>query len=276
VLNVKATPHFSPTRFPAPVALTRRAGDFLLSETRYPSEAVLETHAHEYACVVVVLQGSFCEHHGSKTRTAEAGTVIVRPAGEPHSNRFADDGGRCLNVELTPGWLGNVPRSAVRSTASRGGFWSVLGRRLHLELVHEDDVSAMAVESLVLEILVGLAHEERISSGAPPWLLRARDRIHDDPGARVSLAGLAAEAGVHPVHLATTFRRFFGQPVAATIRQLRIERACQELARSDAPIADVAIDAGFADQSHLGRALKQTLRVTPAAYRSASRRGATP
>ena len=271
-----STPRFSPSRFPAPVARTRRAGDFLLSETRYPSEAVLAMHAHEYACVVVVLQGSFCERSGSQTRTAGPGTVIVRPAGEPHSNRFADDGGRCLNVELPPGWLGAVPGCAIRSTASRGGSWSILGRRLHLELLHDDDISAMAVESLVLEILGSLAREERGASRAPSWLLRARDRIHDDPAARVSLAVLAAEAGVHPVHFATTFRRFFGHPVAATIRQLRVERACQELARSDAPIADVAIDAGFADQSHLGRTMKQALRVTPAAYRLASQKNAAP
>jgi len=273
---VTLVPRYAPTQFPAPVTRTRRAGDFLLSETHYPSESVLAPHAHEYACVVVVLEGSFTEHNESETRTAEPGTVIVRPPGETHSNRFADDGGRCLNVELSPGWLGSVPHRSVRSTASRSGSWSLLGRRLHLEMIHDDDISAMAVESLLLEILSSLAREERSSSVAPPWLLRARDRIHDDPAARVTLAILAAEAGVHPVHFATTFRRFFGQPVAATIRQLRVELACRDLARSEAPIADVAIQAGFADQSHLGRALKQALRVTPAAYRSASRRNAAP
>lgn len=236
----------------------------------------MPTHAHEYACVVVVLQGSFHECQGARTRTAGPGTVIVRSAGEPHSNRFAHDGGRCLNVELPPQWPGRMLDVAIRSTAWSGGPYSLHGRRLHLELVHDDDISALATESLILEILVGLAHEERSSSAAPPWLLRARDRIHDDPAAHVTLAVLAAEAGVHPVHFATTFRRFFGRPVAATIRQLRIELACRELSRSDAPIADVAILAGFADQSHLGRALKAALRVTPALYRSALQRVPAP
>jgi AraC family transcriptional regulator len=125
--------------------------------------------------------------------------------------------------------------------------------------------------------LAGLDGEERRSAAAAPrWLVRARDRIHDDPAARVTLAELAADAGVHPVHLATAFRRFFGQPVAATLRQLRLELACRELSRSDVSIADVASLAGFADQSHLGRALKAAMQVTPAAYRAAMRGVPTP
>ena len=274
---VSPVPRYSPACFPTSVVRTRAAGDFLLSETRYASEAALPTHSHEYACVVVVLEGRFEERQEAKTRTVGPGMVIVRPEGEPHSNRFAHGGGRCLNVELPPRWLGGMRDVAVRSTASSSGPFVLLGRRLHLELVQGDGVSALAVESLVLDLLVGLAREERRpASAAPRWLLRARDRIHDDPAARFTLAELAADAGVHPVHLATAFRRFFGQPVAATLRQLRLELACRELSRSDASIADVASLAGFADQSHLGRALKRALQVTPAAYRAATRRVPTP
>jgi hypothetical protein len=40
------------------------AGDFILSETRYESEARLPTHAHEHACVVVVLKGWSCCRDG--------------------------------------------------------------------------------------------------------------------------------------------------------------------------------------------------------------------
>lgn len=181
---------------------------------------MLPTHAHEYACVVVVLQGGFHERHGAQTRTAGPGTVIVRSAGEPHSNRFAPGGGRCLNVELPPQWPGRTVDVAIRPAAWSGGPYSLHGRRLHLELIHDDDLSALAAESLILEILFGLEREERSALAAPPWLMRARDRIHDDPAARVTLAVLAAEAGVHPVHFATTFRRFFGQPVAAMAKAI--------------------------------------------------------
>jgi AraC family transcriptional regulator len=267
---------YSPTCFPAPVVRSRAAGDFLLSETRYASEASLPTHAHEYAGLVVVLDGSLEEDQGGTRRTAQAGTVFVRPEGEPHSNRFAKGGGRCLNVEFSPAWLGRSRDVPVGSAVSYAEF-ALDGRRLHLELLHGDDVSAIQVESLVLAILLGCAREQRGSSTSKPrWLLRVKERLQDDPAARVTLAQLAADSGVHPVHLATTFRRCFGQTVATSIRRLRIELACRRLAGTEAAIADIAIDAGFADQSHLGRVFKRALRTTPAAYRAALRPVPTP
>jgi AraC family transcriptional regulator len=209
---------YSPSRFPAPIVRSRTAGDFLLTETRYADGAVLESHAHEYGCLVIVLDGVFDERLGTKSRTAGPGTVIIRPGGEPHSDRFGPTGGRCLNVEMRPQWLARV---GERSGAYSGGTFAMVGRRLHAELMHGDDVSPLMVESLVLGLLADTAREERRGAQtAPPWLLRAKERIDDDATAPVTLAALATEAGVHPVHLATAFRRCFGRTVATYIRQL--------------------------------------------------------
>src|SRR5215212_9950149 len=103
-----AAVRYAHTCFPAPIVRKRAAGDFLLTETRYGSDAALATHAHEYACLVVSLEGTFRECFEAKTRVVAPGTVIVRPEGEPHSDRFTRDGGRCLNVELPPQWLARV------------------------------------------------------------------------------------------------------------------------------------------------------------------------
>ncbi|MBV9476597.1 MAG: helix-turn-helix domain-containing protein [Acidobacteria bacterium] len=268
--------HYSPTRFPAPVVRARAAGSFVLSETRYAAGAELATHAHEYACLVVVLGGTFRERCDGSTREVEPGAVIVRPEGEPHSDRFTDGGGRCLNVELPPQWLARV-RELVRpldtSGVYRGSAFAVAGRRLHTELTRGDDVSALAVEALVLGLFADAARtERRLEQRAPRWLSGVRARIHEDPVAHLSLAELASAAGVHPVHLAAAFRRHYGASVAAYVRQLRIDFACRELAASDAPLADIALAAGFADQSHFGRTFKEAMHVTPAAYRAAVRR----
>jgi AraC family transcriptional regulator len=271
------TRRYGPARFPAPVVRSRTAGGFVLSETRYASGASLRAHAHEYACLVVVLEGGFHERREGSTRTGEPGTVIVRPEGEPHSNRFSGQGGRCLNVELPPRWLAGMSDLPIRPAASGGRRFGLLGRRLHGEFLTGDDLSPLAVESHVLGILSAHAEPEGQPAGpAPRWLLRIRDRIQDDPAARFTLAGLASEAGVHPVHLATTFRRYFGRPLASTVRRLRLEMACRLLSHSDLPIAEVALMAGFADQSHLGRALRTARQVTPAVYRAASRDAAAP
>ena len=260
---------FSPARFPAPIVRTRAAGEFVLTETRYGAGTALPAHAHEYACLVFVLQGTFAERFESRQRIAEPGMVIVRPEGEPHSDRFDAGGGRCLNIELPPRWLARVrqqARAADRSAAFTGDAFPLLRRRLHEELTHGDDVSPLAVESLLLALFTEGARAER-RAGAPAWLSKARERIHARPEARVTLEEIAEEAGVHPVHLAATFRRVFGVTVASYIRRLRIEQACRALRESNAPLADVALAAGFADQSHFGRTFKRLMRMTPSQYR---------
>ena len=266
--------HFSRTHFPAPITRTRTVGEFILTETRYGAEAQLPRHAHESACLVLVLQGSFQERFDSQERTGEPGMVIVRPEGEPHADRFTRAGGRCLNVELSPAWMLRVreqTRVLDRSAAFPGHTVSNFARRLQHELTHGDEVSPLAVESLLLSLVAEVARSGRRSaqSGPPPWLQHVRERMHDDISARMTLDDLASGAGVHPVHLATTFRRFFGVTVASYVRELRIEYACRQLAGSDAPLSDIALAAGFADQSHFGRTFKRATRMTPAAYRAA-------
>jgi AraC family transcriptional regulator len=266
---------FASARFPAPIVRSRAIGEFVMTETRYVAGAALPTHWHERACLVVVMRGSFNERFESRKRAGEPGMLIVRPEGERHSDLFGRDGGRCLNVELSPAWLARVRECApvlAGSVALTGGEFALLGRRLQQELAHVDDASPLAVESLVLAILADAVRMNTRIAGAPPaWLERARELVHDDPSAHITLAGLAAVVGVHPVHLAATFRRFFGQTVSTYVRALRIEQACRALIGSDVPLADVALAAGFSDQSHFCRLFRRALHTTPAEFRAAAR-----
>ena len=265
--------HFSRNCFPASILRTRAVADFIVTETRYESFASLPRHAHEYACVVFVLSGSFQERFDAHERTGEPGMVIVRPAGEPHADRYLRAGGRCLNIELSPRWVAEARTQLPvldRSAAFHSNSLAIFGRRLQEELTHPDDLSPLAIESLMMSMLVESARAERRSTaGGPSWLQRVKERIQDDLSARVTLEELATEAGVHPVHLATTFRRFYGITVASYLRQLRIEYAWRDPLGSDAPIAAIALDAGFADQSHFGRVFKRASGMTPAEYRAA-------
>ncbi len=263
---------FAHAQFPAAVVRSRTIAGLTLTETTYDADAALQTHSHEYACLVMVLQGAFRERFGAKTREGAPGMVIVRPAGEPHSDRFSGHGGRCLNVELSRQWLEHVRGYAPLlddSAAFTGGSFQLAGRRLQAELSNEDDISPLAVESILLSIVTDSVRETRRMIGAPPrWLLETRDRLHADVAERWTLGALAVSAGVHPAHLAGTFRRFFGCGVATYVRQLRIEYACRALAESEMPLAEIAVAAGFSDQSHFGRTFRQSVRMTPAQYRA--------
>jgi AraC-like DNA-binding protein len=81
----------------------------------------------------------------------------------------------------------------------------------------------------------------------------------------ISLDDLAAFAQMPPFRLLRTFRAQFGLPPHAYQNQLRLYRAKRLLSQGH-PIAQVAIDTGFTDQSHLNRHFKRIFGVTPGQY----------
>jgi AraC-like DNA-binding protein len=89
-----------------------------------------------------------------------------------------------------------------------------------------------------------------------------RSRFQDPP----TLAELARGAGVHSVHLATAFRRHLGCTPGEYVRRCRVEFACRRLV-TGTPLAELALDAGFAHQSHFCRVFKTVTGMTPTVYR---------
>lgn len=108
------------------------------------------------------------------------------------------------------------------------------------------------------------------SSGGrfPLWLERVKNIIEQRFAEPYKLSEIAAEAGVHPVHLAREFRKHYGSSVGEYLRKVRIEYACRELMGSNVAVANIASAAGFADQSHFSRTFKRFCGMTPGRYRA--------
>ena len=98
--------------------------------------------------------------------------------------------------------------------------------------------------------------------------MRAQEIIDGGFAERLSLEGLAKQVNVHPVHLARTFRKYYRCTLGDFQRRRRIEFACRELSNSDISLVDIALRAGFYDQSHFTRAFKKLMGIPPSKYRS--------
>ncbi|MGF1549126.1 MAG: helix-turn-helix domain-containing protein [Sphingomonadaceae bacterium] len=90
-------------------------------------------------------------------------------------------------------------------------------------------------------------------------LERARDHIHAHELGDISLAGLAAVAGVSQFHLARCFKLAFGETPIAYHRRLRLARAREELDRG-AGLARAAEAVGYSDATALSHALRRHRR----------------
>jgi AraC-like DNA-binding protein len=118
------------------------------------------------------------------------------------------------------------------------------------------------------QILVGLAwlwRLGRLETARPEWL----DSAVDLARRQMPLARIAEEIGRHPSHVARAFRRHEGVSPGEYSRRCRLELAARALVSGE-PIASVALDAGFCDQSHFTNAFHRVFGMTPSAYRRGS------
>ncbi len=135
-----------------------------------------------------------------------------------------------------------------------------------------DDLTPLVVEGLALETLAACARlRAGAGSAAPPWLRRVHELVQDRFRENLSMAEIAAVAGISADHLARAFRRHFGCTLGEHLRRLRIDFACERLAEGRDSLAAIALSAGFADQSHFTRVFRQRMGITPAAFRNARR-----
>jgi AraC family transcriptional regulator len=72
-------------------------------------------------------------------------------------------------------------------------------------------------------------------------------------------------------HFARAFKTSLGVPPHQFVLQRRLSLARELLTSTDRPIADIAIAAGFSDQSHLARTFRKSFAVSPTAFRRSQR-----
>jgi len=95
--------------------------------------------------------------------------------------------------------------------------------------------------------------------------------VEAQPGLAWNVETMARRAGLGASRLHELFRIELDTSPHAWLLEKRIALACRQLAASELPVAEVALAAGFADQSALTRAMRRHLETTPAAYRRRSR-----
>ena len=228
-------------------------------------------HEHGRTTVAIILRGGMVEIHGSRERACPPATVLIEPAGEPHANRFGGAPTSVVAVNLDPGCrVAALELLTSRLSFSRDPFAVALATRMRAEVEHPDDISALAVEGWMLELLAALLRT-RHEAGRPRWLRDAHDFVTERYADGLRLAEIAGTVGVEPARLARAFRREYREPIASYVRRRRVAAAARMLESGDQPISRIAADVGFADQSHLTRAFVRSMGTTPGRYRTERR-----
>jgi AraC family transcriptional regulator len=252
----------------------RRVGGLTLAEVQYAAGQRVHRHIHPHARFVLLLSGGITEIRGDDTQTYGPSTLLFRRGDEPHAYMVGRTGATCLIVDVAEEWQARARLHAPvleQSAAFRGGFVLHLAHRLYGEFRLRDEVSRLAIESITLGVLAEASRRaaQATERPAPSWLQQARALVDTHFSKPLPLVEVARRVGVHPVHLARTFRRVHRITFAGYVRHVRIEFARRELEASVTPLGDIAVAAGFCDQSHFSRLFKRYTGQTPAEYRLA-------
>jgi len=100
-------------------------------------------------------------------------------------------------------------------------------------------------------------------------LKRVQDYIEAHLDDRLTLTELAGVACLSPYHFSRSFKQATGVGLHHYVMQRRLERVKTLLHRTNEPLALIALEAGFADQSHLNSAFRREIGVTPGQFRAA-------
>jgi len=87
----------------------------------------------------------------------------------------------------------------------------------------------------------------------------------------ISIQMLADVAGLSMFHFARTFKQSEGVTPHRFLLQSRLRRVQELLANTELPLSQIAIAAGFSDQSHCARRFREFVGVTPRRYRWSTR-----
>ena len=102
---------------------------------------------------------------------------------------------------------------------------------------------------------------------APRFVLQACDLMREQYSDKLSLSIIAKVLDIHPVYLATEFRKWRRCTVGEYLRRVRIEAARDQVVNSDKSFAIIAAELGFSHQAHFTRTFKEHVGRTPSEYR---------
>lgn len=247
------------------------ADGFRFTEKSYSTRAKLPYHAHELSHFCLVLAGGYREKIGAACFERQPRALVFYPPDVSHAEEHFTEGRHFL-VEIDFSGLERVRQYGARlnepaSLGDDASSW--LAARMYREFRERDEFSALALECISSELLIAASRRQfqSIERKAPRWIEKVKEFLHESFTIPPTLDELAGSAGIHPSHLTRVFRRFEHCTIGDYIRRIRIEESCRKILASSESLVEIALETGFADQTHFTRSFKRVTGMTPTEYR---------
>jgi AraC-like DNA-binding protein len=243
-------------------------------------EVCYARHSHAHFSIGAITAGRSTYVHEQAQYEVAAGTVVLMNPGDVHAcNPIDDQPWSYVMLYVETPWLTDLQHQSGfaaelefrRFSDTHLSDAELFGKLMALyEVLVDDQLEALAKQSAAVEFFSDL--QLRLNPADQPVhepnfkLERAAGFIREHCTEVLSLEAICAAAQLSPSYLIRAFKQRYGMTPHAFVVNQRIQFARERL-RSGQLIADVALEAGFADQAHFQRAFKQHLAATPGQYR---------
>lgn len=230
-----------------------------------PPHFAITGHGHPRPHLVVVEAGDFEHEIGRELHSVKTRGVRLSRARAQHQLAFGSDGAACTIVEAGGAFWDRV---FVRALGSReNAFASISGEQAEglKQSLTAEDIAASPEKLLAFGRT--LAAFKRPESDPPPWLDEMIELL--DRGDGASIVATAQTLRRNRTHLTRSFAAHLGF-LPSEYRMLRRAAAAARAVRvADARLCDVALECGFAHQSHMTNAFRTLFGVSPSRLRNA-------
>jgi AraC-like DNA-binding protein len=159
-----------------------------------------------------------------------------------------------------------MSRAAIEAGASPSEILALRSRHLsELARTTDDEDLAEWLRDVFLTLFASV--EKHYAARTPQAVIKALAFLRAHAGEALSREAVAKHAGVSASHLSKLLRDSTGHSFAELVRESRIEKACEMLARTHASLAEIADACGFCDQSYFTHVFLELKKVTPGTYR---------
>jgi AraC-like DNA-binding protein len=242
-----------------------------------------ERHIHETYAIGLTLSGVQRFWCRGSTHDSTAGTMIVIGPGQSHDGQSGSAGGYSYRMVYVPmAVLQDIVSDACEKRATDDiGTKTPLVQDPQLACTFNQawstltDAEQRTSTDLLGDVILDLASRHAgirvpaISRVDAAAVTRVRDYLHAHLDRDVRVGELAALASMSRFQLTRQFGQAFGLPLHAYHLHLRLEESKRRM-RTGEPVAAVAANLGFADQSHFHRRFKGAFGVTPGQWRQSA------
>ncbi len=233
-------------------------------ETEYQNKVYEGWHSHNNAHITLFLKGGTTEKRKNSSETIGPGSLLFYHSDELHLNQNTLFPSRNINIEIEENLLKElfIDEAAIEKSIQNSIYAKSLILKIFKESQSADNFTNDNVKMLFSQLSNSNSHLERFEK-SPFWVKSLNELLNDCWNENPNLKDLAQVLNLNPITISKHFPKYFGCTLGEYMRRIKINRSLSLIQSNENNLTKIALECGFADQSHFIRTFKNQTGFLP-------------